>query len=155
MGRSTYARRKERGQELVEFALILPLLLLLLVGIFEFGYVVFVQNTLSNAVREGARYGAVKPAETEKITERGEGLTSGLVEDAITWSVSWWDPPGCVVEEGDDPEKCWVSTYPGDWPPRVRVQAEYEHTLFTGFLWQAFGGDSVTLRASSSMGIER
>ncbi|MGI6379396.1 MAG: TadE/TadG family type IV pilus assembly protein [Anaerolineae bacterium] len=155
MGRSTYARRKERGQELVEFALILPLLLLLLVGIFEFGYVVFAQNTLSNAVREGARYGAVKPAETEKITERGKGLTSGLVEDAITWSVSWWDPPGCVVEEGDDLEKCWVSTYPGDWPPRVRVQAEYEHTLFTGFLWQAFGGNSVTLEASSSMGIER
>jgi len=57
MGRSIHPRRRERGQELVEFALILPLLLLLIVGIFEFGYIVFAYNTLSNAVREGARLG--------------------------------------------------------------------------------------------------
>ena len=130
MGHSTHARRRERGQELVEFALILPLLLLLMVGIFEFGYVVFAYNTLSNAVREGARFGSVQPADETGILERAQRLTIGLDSTKLTWDV-------------DDS----VSG-------RVSVSVEYEHTLFTGFLLQAFGGDTLTLRAASSMGVE-
>jgi len=130
MGHSTHARRRERGQELVEFALILPLLLLLMVGIFEFGYVVFAYNTLSNAVREGARYGSVQPADETGILERAQRLTIGLDSTKLTWDV-------------DDS----VSG-------RVSVSVEYEHTLFTGFLLQSFGGDTLTLRAASSMGVE-
>lgn len=132
MGRSIYARRKERGQELVEFALILPLLLLLLVGIFEFGYVVFVQNTLSNAVREGARYGAVKSDDETGIVTTARRLTTGLDQSKLV----------------DD---AWTVEVAGD---RVAVSVEYEHHLFTGFLLRAFDDGKVTLKASSSMGIE-
>jgi Flp pilus assembly protein TadG len=114
----------------VEFALILPLLLLLMVGIFEFGYVVFAYNTLSNAVREGARFGSVQPADETGILERAQRLTIGLDSTKLTWDV-------------DDS----VSG-------RVSVSVEYEHTLFTGFLLQSFGGDTLTLRAASSMGVE-
>ena len=130
MGHSTHARRRERGQELVEFALILPLLLLLMVGILEFCYVVFSYNTQSNAVREGARFGSVQPADETGILERAQRLTIGLDSTKLTWDV-------------DDS----VSG-------RVSVSVEYEHTLFTGFLLQSFGGDTLTLRAASSMGVE-
>ena len=44
-----------RGQTLVEFALILPIFLLLLVGIFDFGRAIYAYNTVSNAAREGGR----------------------------------------------------------------------------------------------------
>ena len=44
-----------RGQALVEFALIIPLFLVLLVGLFDLGRAVFAYNTLTNAAREGAR----------------------------------------------------------------------------------------------------
>jgi uncharacterized repeat protein (TIGR01451 family) len=47
-----------RGQSLVEFALVLPLILLLVMGIFEFGRVLFVFSELSNSTREAARFGA-------------------------------------------------------------------------------------------------
>jgi Flp pilus assembly protein TadG len=40
---------------LVEFALILPVLLLLLMGLFDFGRAIYAFNTISNAAREGAR----------------------------------------------------------------------------------------------------
>ena len=53
--------RREAGQELVEFALILPLLLLLFLGIIEFGRAILAYNTIANAAREGARYGIVDP----------------------------------------------------------------------------------------------
>ncbi len=44
-----------RGAELVEFALVLPLILLLLVGIFDFGSFFALRQKMTNAAREGAR----------------------------------------------------------------------------------------------------
>jgi Flp pilus assembly protein TadG len=49
----------ERGAAAVEFALILPILLLLVLGLVEFGRAYNVQISLSNAAREGARYMAI------------------------------------------------------------------------------------------------
>jgi Flp pilus assembly protein TadG len=51
--------RGERGQSLVEFALVLPVLLFIFMGIFDFGRVMFLYSQLSNGAREAARYGAV------------------------------------------------------------------------------------------------
>jgi Flp pilus assembly protein TadG len=50
-----------RGQSLVELALILPVLTLLLVGMVDLGRVFFYQARLTNAVKEGAFYGAYTP----------------------------------------------------------------------------------------------
>jgi Flp pilus assembly protein TadG len=48
-----------RGQTLVEFALVLPVFILILVGIFDFGRAIFAYNTLLNASREAARQAVV------------------------------------------------------------------------------------------------
>lgn len=50
----------ERGAAAIEFALVLPILLLLILGIFEFGRVFSIQVSLSNAAREGARVMAIQ-----------------------------------------------------------------------------------------------
>jgi len=47
------------GQTIVEFAMILPVLLLVLFGVTEFGRAIMVTNVLNTASREGARLGAV------------------------------------------------------------------------------------------------
>ena len=47
------------GQSLIEFALVLPILLLVLFGITEFGRAIMVKNVLHTAAREGARLAAV------------------------------------------------------------------------------------------------
>jgi Flp pilus assembly protein TadG len=52
-------RGAERGAAAIEFALVLPILLLLILGIFEFGRVLNIQISLSNAAREGARVMAI------------------------------------------------------------------------------------------------
>lgn len=54
----TFAKHN-RGQSLVEFALVIPILLLLMVGIMEFSRAWMTQNILTSAAREGARVGAV------------------------------------------------------------------------------------------------
>ena len=51
--------RPERGQSLVEMALVLPLLLALTVGLIDAGRAVYAYNAIARAAREGARYGAV------------------------------------------------------------------------------------------------
>jgi len=48
-------RREERGAAVVEFAVVLPLLLTILFGIIEYGYIFMVRQTLQHAAREGAR----------------------------------------------------------------------------------------------------
>lgn len=51
--------KHEKGAAAVEFALILPLLLFILFGTIEFGLVMFNKQVLTNASREGARFGIV------------------------------------------------------------------------------------------------
>ncbi|WGM19275.1 TadE/TadG family type IV pilus assembly protein [Paenarthrobacter sp. OM7] len=52
-------KKNERGAVAVEMAVLLPLLLLILIGIIEFGRVLNVQVSLTQAAREGARHAAV------------------------------------------------------------------------------------------------
>ena len=51
--------KKEDGQAVVEFALVLPLLLLLIFGAMDFGWLFFNKIQVNNASREGARYAAI------------------------------------------------------------------------------------------------
>lgn len=53
------SRGRDRGQGLVEFALILPVLLIVLLGIVDFGRAIYAYNTLSNAARAGVRVAIV------------------------------------------------------------------------------------------------
>jgi Flp pilus assembly protein TadG len=53
---------KPRGQAMVEFALVIPVFILLLVGLFDFGRVIWVNDTLATAAREAARYAIVHGA---------------------------------------------------------------------------------------------
>ena len=67
--------RGRRGQALVEFALVIPIFLLLLVAIFDLGRAVFAYNTLTNAAREGARMAAVNQYQPS-IVQRAKNSTS-------------------------------------------------------------------------------
>ena len=53
--------KSDKGQNLVEFALVVPLLLLLLIGIAEFGRAWMSKNILTGAAREAVRMAAVPP----------------------------------------------------------------------------------------------
>jgi hypothetical protein len=55
---------RERGQSLVETAIVFPVLLLLLAAVVDFGRAFDAYIVLTNAAREGARFGAVKPSLT-------------------------------------------------------------------------------------------
>ena len=55
------ATRQRAGAEAIEFALILPIFVVLVIGIMEYSWAYFVRSTVVNAVRDGCRAGAVIP----------------------------------------------------------------------------------------------
>ena len=59
MQRLVAFHRGDEGQNLVEFALLLPILMYILMGIMQFGLIFAVYLTLNNAVREGARWATI------------------------------------------------------------------------------------------------
>jgi Flp pilus assembly protein TadG len=62
--------RRERGAAMLETALVMPLVLLVCVGIFEFGRAYQTWQVLTNAAREGARVAVLPGAKVGTITER-------------------------------------------------------------------------------------
>jgi Flp pilus assembly protein TadG len=78
---------------MVEFVLILPVLVLLLLLIVDFGRVFSVQIAMANAAREGARYCALHPNDTAGTRARVRGDLAGRV--AINQSATTCSP---VVE---------------------------------------------------------
>ncbi len=70
--------RAGKGQALLEFALVLPILILFIIGLFDVGYAVFLQNMLANAAREGARTGVILLNTDTAITNRVNAVAPGL-----------------------------------------------------------------------------
>ncbi|MCX6497445.1 MAG: pilus assembly protein [Arthrobacter sp.] len=80
---------RQRGAVAVEFALLAPLLILLLLGIMEFGRAYNAQITLSNAAREGARVMAIGGGPTAALSAAKSAATTlnpGLQDGKIVFS---------------------------------------------------------------------
>ena len=78
--------RDERGASAVEFAFIVPLLILLVLGIAEFGHAFQVQGTLSAAAREGVRAMALRndPVDAKAVArDAASSLNPGITDTQI------------------------------------------------------------------------
>lgn len=76
------ANRDRRGQTLVEFALILPIFVLLLVGVFDFGRAIYAYNTINQAAREAARLAIVDQTISHIQDEASQSSVSLGIEAA-------------------------------------------------------------------------
>jgi Flp pilus assembly protein TadG len=69
--------RRSTGQSMVEFALILPVLILILIGLFDAGRAIYAYNTVSNSARAGARV-AIVDQNTARIKDAAKQKAAGL-----------------------------------------------------------------------------
>jgi Flp pilus assembly protein TadG len=80
--------QNERGTAMLETALILPIVLLVSVGIFEFGRAYQMEQVLTNAAREGARVAVTPNATTSMVQSRVTAyLVSGQVPNPDSASI--------------------------------------------------------------------
>jgi Flp pilus assembly protein TadG len=158
-------RRSESGAEIIEFALTLPLLLLVVLGIIEFGFVFQQYEVVTNAAREGARiaslftYGPTAATRVSNATARvNQYLTAGGLSTVGTTV--------CIGPATDDTTcdgTTSTSTLPGVGGVAstcvftIRVRVSYPHPVpFVGKIVGYFGGTfpALTLRGRSVMRTE-
>jgi len=130
-------RNGEKGQNLVEFAMVIPIFLVLVFAIVDFGMGFHAWITVTNAAREGARIGAVG-ADSATIEARVVDTASSLVATDLNVTV--------VNAQGA----------PGE---AVSVDVEYDYDLITplsGVLGLLGGGigSPITFHSEAEMRIE-
>jgi len=81
------AGSRGRGQALVEFAIIIPLFLVLLMGILDFGRVVWATTSLASSAREAARYAIVHGGSATDLCPAGPPGPDSLRSDTTPPSV--------------------------------------------------------------------
>ncbi len=134
-------RRKngEKGQALVEFALLIPLFLILLFAIVDFGMGFYSWITVTNSAREGARLGAVAATQQDIIDRVYQ--TTDLPNETANMTVTVTNAQG----------------QPGD---SVVVQVDYDYDLITPLagLVQLVSGDilgpTLTFSSTAEMRLE-
>lgn len=123
----------ERGQSVVEFAIVVPFLLSMVFGVAEFGVVFSNQVNLANAVRDGVRSGAIHNDTSVDAVNRTVASGAGLISCALNTP---------------------TASYTGGSPDELTVAAQCNYTPITllgslvGVLMPA------TLQASATMRVE-
>jgi Flp pilus assembly protein TadG len=127
-------RQADDGAAAVEFALILPILLLLILGMFEFGRIFNAQIQVSNAAREAARVMAIRDNVTEATAAAiatAPGLNPLIAAGDIDISVATCEG----VAEGTP----------------VHVTITYAIDLVAPNFWDWATGEQFTLQAEGQM----
>lgn len=97
-------QKRRSGQAAVEMALVLPILLMLICGMIDFGWIIGNKLLVSYCSREGARYGIVVASEADNvnlITQRVLNVAPSYLRNGLTVNVTFTDP--------DDPQEGDVS----------------------------------------------
>ena len=127
----TRRRRSHAAQAVVEFAIGSIVFFSLIFGTIDFGRVIFMYAEMSNAVRDGARYATINPANTS-------GIAGVVISNA----------PSLGLTAGDITNTCDPSCTPGG---TVTVEASLQFQAITQKLLHI---GALTLTASASDGIE-
>jgi Flp pilus assembly protein TadG len=132
LGQVTMPDKTQRGQELAEFALVFPLLFLLLMGIIDMGRATYYASVLHNSAREAARYGTIQPDDTAGIEARAEAIAVGIAPAELDVLVTNYA----------------VSR-------TIEVRVAYTMTIVTPLIGSFFDGNTVQLGSTARLSHER
>jgi len=140
--------RSERGAELIEFALVVPMLLLVLLGIADFGFMFQRYEVLTNAAREGARVAALPGYGAADVKSR---VCSYMAAGGVP-ATGCPNPSNPVISVTDTT----VAMAVGPALQAKRVQVTYTHSyLFVGGIAGLFSGSFTTSFPITTVAIMR
>jgi hypothetical protein len=141
----------------VEFALTLPIFMILFIGIIEFGWYFFVQHTMQYATREGMRLALVgrtiaDPSNPGNNLSREASIVQTIKNNAILPAIR----NGILVSiypvstGYNDPTGWETQQDAGDSGDYMRVRSRYIHTFFTPLIGGFFSGGGITIQAEGT-----
>jgi PKD repeat protein len=146
--RPLVGRRRPRGQSMVEFALLLPVLLMLAVIALDFGRLFFSYIQVTNAAREAAVYAAGNPTDSAGITAHGTQEVNAQGqggEGSLTFAATCADQLGVQIG-------CGTAAAGSGGGNTITVAASEQFTFLTPIIGSLFGG-SLNLSASASSAV--
>ncbi|MBI4901015.1 MAG: pilus assembly protein [Actinobacteria bacterium] len=139
-------RRRERGAAAVEFALVMPVLVMIMFGIMEFGYAFFIQSSVAGAARVGVRNYAINWSTTGYTTAQLQQQAIQLADQATpdptkvaSATISVAVPPATPV--------AGAPCTPG---AQTTLVLKYQYHSLTGLL-DGVLGSNITLTGKASM----
>ncbi len=137
------ATTRDRGQSLVEMALVMPILILILMGLFDLGRAIVAYNTVSEAARNGARVSIVNQT------------TADICQVAAERAVALALPTACAPNANSP--GVWVTASSGGASCTAincvqTVKVTYRFSPITPIIGSILG--SITLSSSSSLPVE-
>lgn len=125
-------RRNCDGTAAIEFGLVLPLLIIVLVGIVDYGQIYFTRLTMTNAAREGARVGVTLPeteAQAAAVARATAYLEQAGVEAVVTATTPSQSNPTVTITVTIEPFEPLIGLVPT--PDRLSVSASMRWELVT------------------------
>jgi Flp pilus assembly protein TadG len=141
---------RQRGQALVEMALVVPIFLIIVMSIVDFGWALRDYITITNAAREGARLGVLGCANTTQET--------AIKQRVVDYSGSLLTATSQVQVDAN-PSTTGVdacsATSPGSTNP-LKIKASYTYNFITplGSFVSSLSGKTLTLSSSTTMRVE-
>ncbi len=139
--------RSSEGGQLVEFALVLPILLMILTAIMEFGFMLRTNSVTAAAAREGARMAVIPGAEEDNYIRVRSRVNTALAEGNLTPALA----NITVVQEN-------ITIAPNTVAAGVRVNVAYTYnTMFLGPILAIINGSfaqSIVIQTTAVMRTE-
>jgi len=132
-------RTDEDGAAVVEFALVLPILLLIIWGIIEIGRAFYTINNAASSAREGARMGAVCPLPLEAGLPQMRSWCTDSIKSRVARS---FQPLGAAL----DTSKVLVVPSAGTVSGPITVRIDYDYKPLTPLNWSFTMTRSATFR---------
>jgi len=123
----------QKGQSLVEFAIILPVVLIILIGMLEFGLILNAYLSINNCSREGARLGVVGGSDNE-IENLIKSISPNLNTDKLSVSIN---PSQAYRKRGES----------------LTVTVEYSYDVITPII-SIIINEEINLKIQTTMRIE-
>jgi Flp pilus assembly protein TadG len=131
----------ERGQSLVELAISLMVILMLLMGAFEFGVAIFTYTTMRDAAQDGAVFGSINPTDTTGIQNRIIAAASDvIVINPGDITISYSDPNNVC-------EGITAGTGSTSGSHKIIINIVHQHPISTPLVGTMIGSQFITLQA--------
>lgn len=138
----------EHGQSLVEFAITLPILVLLLLGTLDFGMAIFSYSMLRDAAQEGAFYGSFNPTNAAEVENRARNISPRADDEIFSSPVRLRDTDVVKVNVRIVGAACQGATK--GTANSIRVNVTYRYPFLMPFIGLVIGSDTIPLTGTAS-----
>jgi Flp pilus assembly protein TadG len=138
----------KRGQSLVEFAITLPILVLLLLGTLDFGMAIFSYSMLRDAAQEGAFYGSFNPTNFAEIENRARNISPRGEDEIFSSPVQLRDKDKIKVSVRALGAACQGASK--GVANAIQVKVTYRYPVLMPFIGLAMGTKTIPLTGTAS-----